>query len=109
MKEYFEAGYYIPKKRVYISGPISGRKHYKKKFDNAKELLKERYPYYEIISPLDLPHKSNSSYIDYMKLDLKVLIDCDIVYFMKGWRVSKGSLLEHRIAKKLNKEIIYEQ
>ena len=41
--------------------------------------------------------------------DLEILKRCDVIYMLKGWYRSQGSTAELELAKKLKKEIIYEE
>ena len=47
------------------------------------------------------------SWIWYMRRDLRLLLDCDSIYMLKGWWRSRGARLEWIIAKSLNYKIIY--
>jgi hypothetical protein len=88
--------------KVYISGPITGIKDNNRvNFMHAEYRLKDLG--YEVVNPLiiakDMPN--NSNWIDYMKVDIKALMDCDAIYMLKGWEKSKGATLEREIALKL--------
>ena len=61
------------------------------------------------------PH-TNSIFMDgintdttFLEGDLEILKRCDVIYMLKGWRKSQGATAEHDLAKKLKKEIIYEE
>jgi hypothetical protein len=40
--------------------------------------------------------------------DLEILRRCDIVYFLKDWKLSEGSRAEYQEAVKLKKELMFE-
>lgn len=40
--------------------------------------------------------------------DIKLLCDCDAIYMLNGWRESAGAKIEHKLARDLGIEIIYE-
>ena len=42
---------------------------------------------------------------DYMKRDIKALMDCDVVILIEGWESSKGSVLEGFIASEVGMEL----
>ena len=46
-------------------------------------------------------HALKPEWADYMKSDLKSLLDADCVYFLTGWEKSKGASLERHIAETL--------
>lgn len=94
---------------VYISGKITGTDDYEERFAKAeKKLSREGFiP----VNPLDIPVNCNNgkpSWSDYMREDIKRLVDCDIIYMMKGWKESKGARLEHHIATVLGMGVFYE-
>lgn len=89
---------------VYISGPITGNENYQRQFAEADLLLRSKG--YDVFNPAALNH-ADWTYNDYMKYDIRCLLDCDRIYMLKGWETSKGSRLEKRIADDLGiKELI---
>lgn len=40
----------------------------------------------------------NPTYQDFMIADLKMLLDCEAIYMMSGWRASGGASLEYDVA-----------
>lgn len=98
------------KYKVYISGPITNNSDYIKDFDQAEIDIKEYLNHekeiqLEIINPTKLPHNPDGNYdyihCDYMRLDLKALLDCDGIWLIGDWRNSKGSLTEVHVAQSL--------
>lgn len=94
--------------KIYISGPITGVPDYADKFNHAQNELTVKYPTATLINPLFVEHPPFADWIDYMKADIKALLDCNAIYMMKGWQKSKGATLEFIIAKHLDMTIIYE-
>ena len=94
-------------KRVYISGRISGRNinEAKEEFSKAKTLL--ILIGFDAINPLDLPHKENSTWEDYMIIDIKELFTCDYIVMLHEWWMSKGAKLEYVIAKELGIPVFF--
>ena len=92
--------------KIYISGPITGDPNYKEKFDKAETSLNNNY---DVVNPTKVvPFDENKTWSDYMREDIKVLLECNAIYMMKGWQKSKGATLEFIIAKHLDMTIIYE-
>ena len=94
------------KKRIYISLPISGRppELVALKVKEVKELIRKNHT---PVSPLDV-NKGVKDYAKCMGNDIEAIINCDAVYFVKGWQSSKGCTAEYEIARIYDKEIIFE-
>lgn len=94
------------KGKVYISGPMTGIQDYNRgAFIEAEKLL--RVKGYDAVNPHDIKLEKGSTYEDYMKADIKALLECDYIYMLEGWKESKGACMEYQIAKFLGiKEII---
>jgi hypothetical protein len=91
---------------TYISGPITGLKnHNKPAFDKAIEQLGRD----NCISPFDITTiEPAKTWLDYMKADIKVLMDCDSIYMLEGWEYSKGAKLELTIAEELGYKVTFQ-
>ena len=92
--------------KVYISGAITGIDNYLDNFQRAEDHLKSKG--YDVINPCKLEHNHNQSYEEFMKADLKALLDCDGIYMLKGWDKSTGATCEYEVALICNIEIIKE-
>lgn len=91
--------------KVYISGPITGI-DFGNRFAfscarNALELCG-----YEAVDPSDVQLDDEATWSDYMRADLKLLLDCDYIYMLDGWEDSKGARLERELAENLGIEEI---
>jgi hypothetical protein len=101
---------------IYISGPITGKKDFNRKaFERAKDqILKDcgLLPGIKIINPLqigdwvdkhfrEIKIKTPPAWADYMRADIKALMDCSHVFFLDGWQKSRGATVEHFIAQTL--------
>ena len=97
--------------KIYISGRITGNKNWKKQFQQAEDfLLKLGFEKNEICNPLKLSAAlGETSYINYMRNDIKHLINCSDIYMLRGWRRSKGARMERHIAKVLGLGIVYQK
>lgn len=95
-------------KKVYISGQISGLD-----FGATKEVFLKKQKElealgYEVINPTQFkPHgKDYPSWSDHMRLDIKMLMDCDCICMLDGWHESRGAVIELYLAKQLNMEVL---
>jgi hypothetical protein len=107
---------------VYISGPITGKRNGNRRaFKKAQEKLEKSFCYengkFRIISPVKIAESVELNFSDmnrilekqkipqwedYMRSCIKRLCDSTHVYFLKGWKKSRGALLERKIAEELN-------
>ena len=91
--------------KVYISGPITGI-DFGNRFAfscarNALELCG-----YEVVDPSEVQLDDEATWTDYMRADLKLLLDCDFIYMLDGWEDSKGARIERELAENLGIEEI---
>lgn len=94
------------KPKVYISGPITGRGLTECKVDfNSTELWLTGLGY-DAINPMSYDTIEDGTWEDYMKRDLKLLMDCDYIYMLNGWEKSKGARMEIYIATELGIKIL---
>jgi len=96
------------KKRIYISGAITGNENYKEEFAEAEKTIRAAgdIP----INPAKLCDvMPESEWKAYMAVCIAILAEgkIDVVYFLKSWRVSLGSRIEHNLAENLNKQITF--
>lgn len=92
--------------KIYMSGPIKDNDDFKEDFAYAKSYLKKSFFGAEIINPADLPE--GLAYGDYMRRDLRDLVDCHIIYMLEGWDRSAGARCEHLVAVSCEMPILYE-
>jgi hypothetical protein len=97
------------KKKIYISGKITGLDT-----DVATKLFKDAENYakdemgYEPVNPMELCEQDDTwEWIDYMRVDIKALVDCDAILMLPNWEDSDGAKLELVIAQGLKLEIYY--
>jgi nucleoside 2-deoxyribosyltransferase len=85
------------RKKVYISGPISGveASAYKVFEKTEKEL---RAKGFNPVNPIKLNHNHGKTWEEYMRVDLKALLECDEMVMLKGWENSRGACLERIVA-----------
>ena len=89
---------------LYISGPISGMPDLNfPAFNEAAAKL--RAAGYTVTNPAEMDAQDNGKTLtweEYMRRDIKVLMDCDGVALLPGWSYSRGANLEVDIAKRLS-------
>lgn len=91
--------------KVYISGPITGIDFGNRfAFSCARNVLE--LCGYEAVDPSEVQLDDEATWTDYMRADLKLLLDCDYIYMLEGWEKSRGARIELALAKNLRiKEI----
>ena len=96
-------------KSVYISLPITGIPHQyvKRKSDLIKKALKQKG--YIPISPLEISPEPEKPISYYMGRDIMALLECQAVFFCRGWEKSNGCLLEYHAAQIYGLELIFEE
>ena len=85
------------KKKIYISGAIA---HYdpeerRRAFDDAERYLKNGLP-------------PEAHWRQHMRADIALLLDCDCIYMLAGWELSKGAKLELDVASSCGIEVMFE-
>lgn len=94
--------------RIYISGKISGLpyKEAEQRFEDAEALLTELG--FEVINPLKNGLATHEEWIKHLCKDIEMLHSCDAIYMMDNWVTSTGADIEHYIAVRTKKDILYE-
>lgn len=83
-------------KKVYLSGPITGKKNYKGLFLYVEELIK-LCDAFRIFNPASqIP--DSLGYEEAMKRCVAALAEYEAIVMLPGWHTSKGARLEHDIA-----------
>ena len=96
-------------KRVYISGPITGRPDGNQYafYTAAVRLLKDgNIP----VNPHDVCYllPPGSTWAEYMRKNIPALCTCDSVFMLRGWWRSRGARVEWALAKVLGMRVKYE-
>ena len=96
----------MEKRRVYISGKISGLdNHYVQlKFAACAESLKSVG--YEPVNPLKNGLPSSASWKEHMRADIALLKTCDYIYLQRDFIMSRGAMIELFLAIRWGKSII---
>lgn len=94
-------------KTIYISGAITGNANAEAHFESAESFLKAKG--YNPINPMKLEHFNAKSWEDYMRTDIKALMDADAIYMLRGSERSPGSQIEKGLAAQLKISIFHEE
>lgn len=96
-------------KSVYISLPITGfpLTQVKRKAGQIKRLLQAKG--FIPLSPLDIAPEPDKPISYYMGRDIMALMECQAVFFCRGWEKSNGCLLEYHAAQIYGLERIFEE
>lgn len=96
-------------KRIYLSLPISGYDIDERK-DTAMQMeIKLRGLGYDVFNPLGNGWVGGLTTHEYMKRDLKALLDCDCIFIMHGWNRSAGCKLELDTAVAIGIDVFFEE
>lgn len=85
------------KKKVFISGPMSGIKDFNKPaFDRVEQWLTQAG--YSVFNPARMHFDDAWSHEEIMRIDLAALAQCDYICMLGGWESSIGAMHEYRYA-----------
>lgn len=90
--------------KVYISGKVTGNPSFRADFAKAENKLKECN--WTPVNPV-AGVEEGDTHENYMRRDLKILLDCDAIYLMRDWENSKGAKLEKKVAEECGLIVIY--
>lgn len=98
------------KKKIYISGPVSGTTDYEERFRVKENQLEDSW---KVVNPVKMfsqyaKGRIFPAYDDIIKKDLEFLAECNAIYMMDGWKNSNGCNIELERAKELRLAVIYE-
>ena len=97
--------------RIYLSGKITGltKEEYTRNFDRAEQFYKAAG--FEVVNPVTIGEKlletnPDSSYEDFMKVDLEALRTCTHIAMITGWETSPEARRELKEAERLGLEVM---
>ena len=90
-------------KTVYLAGKITGDAGYKEKFKKAQEAME--FAGFVVLSPTILP-EDGFTYNAYMRMTTAMLLECDAVCMLPGWKDSPGARCEYDRARQEGKEVM---
>lgn len=92
------------KLRIYISIPIS-HLDYRQQREKADLLMRAfREDGHEVVNPFEICAGRNPTYEDHICYDLRAMLDCDMIFFCRGWELSTGCCIEHDVALRYNRD-----
>jgi hypothetical protein len=98
----------MDKDKVYISGAIA---HYdmnerKEAFTNAEMRLQSMG--FNPINPFKNGLPDDAHWREHMRADIRLLLDCEFIYMLQGWELSKGAKLELDVASSCGIKVLFE-
>lgn len=95
--------------KVYISGKVTGLQYEKAwmNFQEVEERLTEEG--YDVVNPLKNGVDPDDTWESHMREDIKLLMDCDAIYLMNNWEISKGAQIEQSLAESLGYVLIKQE
>lgn len=101
------------KKRIYLSGPISGHELAERRHSFKEVQLALEACGYTVFNPLENGLPAEATTHEHMHRDLSVLTTEEIpfyaIYMMKGWLHSAGCKLEFDVATAIGLKVIFEE
>jgi hypothetical protein len=88
--------------KIYISGPMTGLPDLNFPAFHA-EAARIRALGHEVVNPAEL-NPDGGTWQECMRKDIAALCECDGIFMLPGWDVSRGALLEFEIASRLGIE-----
>lgn len=83
--------------RVYIAGPMTGHPDFNyPEFNKVAASL--RALGYHVENPAENPEPPCGTWQGYMRMAIAQLVTCGEIHMLRGWRQSRGSVIEHRLA-----------
>lgn len=96
-------------KKIYISGAIA---HYdleerKRIFSMVSSELRDKG--FIPVNPFDNGLPAEADWRKHMKVDMGLLIQCDYIYMLDGWELSKGAKLELDVASSCGIKVMFQR
>jgi hypothetical protein len=86
--------------KIYISGPMTGIEQFNHPaFANQAKRLRSLG--FDVVNPAEHGEEVGLEWHQYLRKDIRLLVDCNAIYMLPGWSKSKGARLEHYIAVEL--------
>lgn len=94
---------------VYVAGPISGITDFLERFQEGQMEVASlgHLP----VNPLEVCKKlvgGHHTWLDFMRADIRALLECDGIYCLRDWHQSRGARIEHFIAENLGMVVLYQ-
>jgi len=90
---------------VYLSGPMTGYEDLNfPAFNAAARAL--RLIGYTVVNPTEFGEEPGKLWEDYMRKDIKALMDCEAIVMLPEWPDSRGVVIERDLAMKLSMPVM---
>lgn len=93
--------------KVMISQPMRGKTNEQIKKEREAIVREIELAGDEVLETIFDNFDENASPISYLAKSIEFLDKADKILFMKGWEQARGCTIEHQVAVKYGKEIIY--
>lgn len=95
--------------RVMISQPMNGKTQEQIKEERADLVKSLEEKGYEVVNTIfaETPDEAQDKPLFYLAKSIDAMSKVDTVVFMKGWEKARGCVVEHLVAVKYDKEIVY--
>ena len=97
------------KKRIYISGPISGHDIEDRRWAFMYAKLSLEAKGFEVVNPMENGLPAEATTHEHMKRDIELLMTCDYIYMMRRWTHSKGCKVEFDVATAIGLPVLFEE
>lgn len=94
-----------PRKRLYLSGPMTGRPGLNFPAFHA-EAARLRALGYLVVNPAEITPDPAADWHACMRADLRALLGCDAICLLDGWETSAGAHLELHVAHRVGLEVL---
>lgn len=97
-------------KTVFISGKVSGLSPIQAytKFKAAEFRLLNEIEKYKVINPISICKSTYPWWLCMVICLYNLIFKADYIYMLDNWKDSRGARIEHAVARKIGKGIIYE-
>jgi hypothetical protein len=94
--------------KIYLSGSIKHDPNYVKKFAKWQEELELKDIWDEVVNPVTITaHQPDFGYHDFMREDIRAMLDCTHIAFIPGWEQSTGARVELTVAVAIGIKIVF--
>lgn len=98
----------MKKEKIYISGPIAHHEECerRRRFEQTAYYLSLKG--YDVVNPMENGLAFEADWREHMRRDMGLLLQCDSLYMLKGWELSKGCKLELDVATSCGINVVFE-
>lgn len=95
-------------KKVYISGAIAHHDIDERRAAFAAAACGIRNAGYTPVNPFENGLPQSADWRKHMRVDIGLLLQCDRIYMLRGWELSKGAKLELDVASSCGIQVLFE-